>query len=71
MACLRILLEQAKCMVVNAILLAILLALKASPASKCQHKFKPTMDRIAFEFQRTINLNDRLKLPLEKKRIQF
>ena len=67
MKCLQILVEQAKFMVVY----VILLALNASPASKCQHKFKPTMDRIAFEFQRTINLNDRLKLPLEKKRIQF
>ena len=30
-----------KLMVVYAILLAILLALNASPANKCQHKFQP------------------------------
>ena len=33
--------EQAKLMVVYAILLAILLALNTSPANKCQHKFQP------------------------------
>ena len=41
MACLRILVKQAKVMVVYAILPAVLLALNASPANKCQHKFQP------------------------------
>ena len=41
MACLRILVEQAKLTVVYAILLVILLALNASPANKYQHKFQP------------------------------
>ena len=40
MACLRILVEQAKFMVAYAILLAILLALNASPANKWQYKFQ-------------------------------
>ena len=39
MACLRILVEQAKFMVVYAILLAIGQALSACPANKCQHEF--------------------------------
>ena len=33
--------EEAKLMVVYAILLGILLALNANPADKCQHKFQP------------------------------
>ena len=33
--------EEAKLMVVYAILQAILLVLNASPAKKCQHKFQP------------------------------
>ena len=41
MACLRILVEQAKLMVVYAILLATLLALNARPTNKCLHKFQP------------------------------
>ena len=34
--------EQAKFIIVYAILPAILLALNASPANKCQHKFQPS-----------------------------
>ena len=44
MACLRILVEQAKLMVIYAILLAILLALNTSPAIKCQNKFQSGME---------------------------
>ena len=40
MACLRILVDEAKLMVVYAILLAILLALNVCPANKCQQKFQ-------------------------------
>ena len=41
MACLRILVEEAKLMVAYAILQAILLALNDSKANKCQNKFQP------------------------------